>query len=69
MAPIISNARLRARYYFVKVFQNLWHAKPRNAEVPKTISDRLARDVGLSRADIERARFEWPSDSHDRPLL
>lgn len=41
----------------------------RNAGIPKDIDDRLARDIGMTKSDLERHRFEWPSQSSDRPLL
>jgi len=37
--------------------------------LPKPISDHLARDIGLTDADLARHRFVWPSESKDRPLL
>ena len=33
------------------------------------LSDRLARDVGLSTSEIERMRFEWPSRTSTHPML
>jgi hypothetical protein len=38
------------------------------ATLPK-LSPRLARDIGLSDNEVERAAFEWPSDSPERPLI
>lgn len=37
--------------------------------IPKMISDHNARDIGMTRAQLERHRFVWPSQSPDRPLL
>lgn len=38
-------------------------------KLPRSISDHHARDIGLSRADLERHRHVWPSEGKDRPLL
>lgn len=38
-------------------------------KLPKHISERLARDIGMSRAELERHRFVLPSQSADRPLI
>ncbi|MEL6838578.1 MAG: hypothetical protein AAFP85_04760 [Pseudomonadota bacterium] len=38
-------------------------------KLPKSISDHQARDIGMSRAELEQHRFVWPSESKDRPLL
>lgn len=44
--------------------------KTRNLNgLPKPISDHLARDIGLTSAELARHRFVWPSESKDRPLL
>jgi hypothetical protein len=33
------------------------------------ISDKIARDIGLSADELAELRHVWPSDSKDRPLL
>lgn len=38
-------------------------------KLPKSISDHAARDIGMTKVELERHRFVWPSDSNDRPLL
>jgi len=38
-------------------------------KIPKSISDHAARDIGMTKAELERHRFVWPSESSDRPLL
>ena len=38
-------------------------------QIPKSISDHLARDMGMTPADLERHRFVWPSQSQDRPNI
>ncbi|EBA12355.1 hypothetical protein RCCS2_13699 [Roseobacter sp. CCS2] len=38
-------------------------------KLPKSISDHAARDIGMTKAELERHRFVWPSESNDRPLL
>lgn len=37
--------------------------------VPKGISAKQARDIGLTPHDLEQLRFEWPSDGPHRPLI
>lgn len=39
------------------------------AKLPKSISDHAARDIGMTKVELERHRFVWPSESNDRPLL
>lgn len=49
-----------------------WLVKKMQADLtklPKHISDQQARDIGMSRAELEWHRFTWPSNSEDRPLL
>ncbi|MDX8347134.1 hypothetical protein SLH49_03960 [Cognatiyoonia sp. IB215446] len=46
----------------------IW-VRPDRTVLPKAISDRTARDIGLSGAELERHRFVWPSESRDRPLI
>jgi len=36
---------------------------------PKSISDHAARDIGMTKVELERHRFVWPSETKDRPLL
>ncbi|MCK0096650.1 hypothetical protein MWU60_13800 [Yoonia sp. F2084L] len=43
--------------------------KPDPTKLPKSISDRMAQDIGMTKAELERHRFTWPSESKDRPLL
>lgn len=43
--------------------------RPDRTKLPKSISDHTARDVGMTKAELERHRFVWPSESKDRPLL
>ncbi|MEJ8561425.1 hypothetical protein QTO30_09510 [Yoonia sp. GPGPB17] len=38
-------------------------------KLPKPISDHVAQDIGMTKAELERHRFVWPSESKDRPLL
>ena len=33
------------------------------------ISDKIARDIGMSPQDLALLRHEWPSQSKDRPLF
>ena len=40
-----------------------------HTNIPKSISDHQARDIGMTKAELERHRFIWPSESRDRPLL
>jgi hypothetical protein len=44
-------------------------SKPDPTELPKTISDHAARDIGMSKVALERHRHQWPSQSRDRPLI
>jgi hypothetical protein len=37
--------------------------------LPKSISDHAARDIGMTNVELERHRFIWPSESKDRPML
>jgi len=39
------------------------------AGIPKSISTKMARDIGMSPSDLARHRFVWPSQSKDRPLI
>lgn len=43
--------------------------RPNRTRIPKSISDHIARDIGMTKAELERHRFVWPSESKDRPLL
>ena len=69
MAIIDTDAPLRARFSFAKKLRDLLTRISSNHAMPKTLTDAQARDIGLSRNDLERLRFEWPSASSDRPLL
>lgn len=69
MAFVEISTPWRDRRPFVKWLEKLRvHAAPA-PPVPKGISDHLARDIGLSMADLERLRFEYPSDGPGRPLI
>ena len=49
-----------------------WFAKSLGADrtpLPKPISDHIARDIGMSQAELEWHRLTWPSQSKDRPPL
>ncbi len=43
--------------------------RPDPTKLPKSISDDVAHDIGMTKAELERYRFVWPSESQDRPLL
>ena len=43
--------------------------KPDPSELTKSISDHAARDIGMTKIELERHRFTWPSQSKDRPLI
>lgn len=43
--------------------------KPDPTELPKSISDHAARDIGMTKAELERHRHVLPSQSIDRPLI
>jgi hypothetical protein len=56
----------------------LWRGWPRFvSQAPKTVklrlplklSKHLARDIGLSKVELDQLNFEWPSDSDKRPLI
>ncbi len=44
-------------------------SKPTISKQPLKLSPHLARDIGLTKADLERLNFEWPSSSDKRPLI
>lgn len=50
-----------------KRFAQSLHGDP--TKLPKSLSDHAARDIGMTKAELERHRFVWPSESKDRPLL
>ncbi len=69
MAFVEMSAPWRDRHLFVKWLKKLQiHTAPA-PPFPKGISNHLARDIGLSAADLERLRFEYPSDGPNRPLI
>ena len=38
-------------------------------DLPHHISDKTARDIGMTTAELARHRFQWPSQGKDRPLI
>ena len=67
MAMISHDAPLRDRPRFAKSlrlwFQKLIFAEPRPAPLPRTVSDRLARDIGVPTHELERLRLKLPSET------
>lgn len=56
------------------IFASLnWTKKPpasRNAHaLPKSLSDHLARDIGVTQAELDRLRHVWPSETQNHPRL
>ena len=43
--------------------------KRKRTGLPKSIRDHVARDIGMTRNELEQHRFTWPSESSDRPPL
>ena len=69
MSATYLNTRLRARsrFAFWKAIQRgLRHIIPSKAP---HLSDHIARDIGPSESDLEKIRFEWPSDGPNRPMI
>ena len=66
MAMISQDAPLRDHPSFVPSlrlwFQTLIFFEPRPAPLPRTVSDRLARDIGVPPRDLERLRLKLPSE-------
>ena len=74
MANIEENAPRRAGISFAKIRQALAALKSmilapsrRSPPTLEGISDHLARDIGLSPADLEELRHEWPSQTTHHP--
>lgn len=63
------NTPRRARFPLAGFVTKLRRKVQPRPGFPKTLSDHLARDVGLTAHDLEKLRFEWPSDGPDRPLI
>ena len=40
-----------------------------SAPKPAALSDHIARDIGLSQAEADRLRHEWPSQTYRHPYL
>ena len=74
MAVIEESAHLRDRTNLAKIGQVIaagWarltaHARPAPPTL-KGVSDHLARDIGLSAAELEALRHEWPSETQHHP--
>lgn len=69
MAFVEFSTPWRGQHSFVKWFKKLQVRAAPAPPFPKGISDHLARDIGLSAADLEALRFEYPSDGPARPLI
>lgn len=51
-------------------FQHAWHWMQRHLPThTPPLTDRQARDAGLTTAELERLRFEWPSQSNPHLML
>ncbi len=69
MAFLDLNTPRRARFSFVGLIGKLRKASQPRPGFPKSISDHLARDIGLDAYELEKLRFEWPSEGPDRPRI
>lgn len=68
MAVTGTNAHLRARSRFARWLRWMRPRRAQSPPLPKSLSDHLARDIGLDPAELERLRLQWPSQK-DRPNL
>lgn len=69
MAFFDINAPRRAWRPFAGFFK-ISHVMPRRLDqVPKHISDHLARDIGLSEHDLELLRYQMPSQIPHRRAI
>ena len=69
MAEISRNAPLRAWFSFAANLIFSGRKRTKTYPIPHALSDRMARDIGLGRVELERLRHRWPSETTDRPLI
>lgn len=66
MALIETNAPRRAWKSFADFFKNSHKAPPRIEQLPKDITNHIARDIGLSSHEVELLRHQMPSQKPNR---
>ena len=69
MLPSSFNTPWRDRPLHVFLRQAFRALRPAGPSLLRHLTDAQARDIGLSPAEIERARFEYPSRTTRHPSL
>lgn len=69
MLPLLHNTLRRDRIFCVWLNQVLQAIRPAGPSSLRHLTDAQARDIGLSSADMERARFNYPSRTTRHPSL
>lgn len=66
MALFETNAPRRAWQLFAFFFKSSHKTPPRIDQLPKDLSDHIARDIGLSAHELELLRHRMPSQRPNR---
>ena len=69
MAYMSENAQLRARSRFARILTYVRNSLNKKPQLPRDLSDHIARDIGLSDHEIECLRHQLPSQSDKRPMI
>ena len=69
MTTLSLNAPWRALMSVAKIFRVARGTSRCTYPLPRNLSDKMARDIGMSERDLEWHRFNWPSQSNKHPML